>query len=130
MFISPAALVLLPFLPLLSLAAPVLDHLAPIRRAADVGGKNANGGHIVSFKADTVDPNNRLQWLNNILAAQGITLDNATIQSLKLQWSKDVFNGLAGPLPDEALDVLRKRPEVAYIEEGSSLSRVGVVIVS
>lgn len=114
----------------LSLAAPVADHLAPIRRAVDVGGLNANGGYIVSIKPNTVDPNNRLQWLNRVLNAQGVTLDDAATQSLKLGWSQDVFNGIAGTLSTEALNVLRQQPEVAWVEEGLSLSQVGVVVVT
>lgn len=126
MFNWSVALVLVP----LSLAAPVAEHLAPIRRAVDVGGLNANGGYIVAIKPNTVDPNNRLQWLNRVLSAQNVTLDDGATQSLKLRWSQDVFNGLAGTLSAEALNVLRQQPEVAWVEEGLFLSQVGVVVVS
>jgi hypothetical protein len=111
MFTSIATLALLALLPL-TLTAPIL-HLAPLRRALDVGARYANGNYIVSFKADTVDPNNRGQWLNEVLAAHNVTLDYNTTQTL---------NGIAGTFSPEALDVLRKQPEVAYIEEGPSLS--------
>ena len=114
MFIFTATLFLLPF----SLAAPLVEHLAPIRRAVDVGGRNTNGGYIVAIKPSTVDPNNRLQWLNKVLNAQGITLDDDATQSLKLRWSEDVFNGLAGTFSTGALDTLRRQPEVAWVEEG------------
>jgi hypothetical protein len=108
-FIATLALLLalLPLLPL-TLAAPVV-HLAPLRRALDIGGRHANGNYIVSFK----DPNNRGKWLNKVLAAHNVTLDYNTTQTL---------NGIAGTFSTEALDVLRKQPEVAYIEEGPSLS--------
>ena len=114
----------------LSLATPVVQHLAPIRRAVDVGGVSANGGHIIAIKADTVEHKNRLQWLNKVLNAEGVTLDYNATQSLKLGWSEKIFNGMAGVSTTEALDVLRKQPEVAWIEEGASLNRVGVIIVS
>jgi len=120
MFIYTPALLLLP----LSLAAPVTDHLPPIRRAVDVGARGVNGGYIVAIKPNTVDPLNRQQWLNRVLDAQGVVLDDATTQSLKLKWSPDVFNGLSGTLSTEALSILRQQPEVAWIEEGLSLSRL------
>ena len=124
MFISTAAIFLLPF----SLAAPLVERLAPIRRAVDVGGRNANGGYIIAIKPNTVDPNNRLQWLNKVLNAQGVTLDNDATQSLKLRWSEDVFNGIAGTFSTGALDALRQQPEVAWVEEGPSptVSRLSV----
>lgn len=127
MFICVATLILLP----LSLAVPLVEHLAPIRRAVDVGGRNANGGYIVAIKPDTVDPNNRLQWLNKVLTAQGVTLDAEATQSLKLKWNKDVFNGIAGTLSTEALNALRRQPEVAWIEQGPSntVSRLSVKLV-
>jgi len=105
----------------LSLAAPVAEHLAPLRRAVDVGGNNPNGGYIVSIKPNTVDPNNRLQWLTKVLNAQNLTLDEDAKQSLKHEWSEDVFNGIAGTLSTDALNVLRRQPEVAWVEEGTSL---------
>jgi hypothetical protein len=118
MFISTAALILLP----LTLAAPTpVEHLAPLRRAADIGGQHANGNYIVSIKPDTVDPYNRGQWLNKVLGAHNVTLDDYTTQKLKLRWNKDVFNGFSGRFSPEALDDLRNQPEVAYIEEGLSL---------
>ena len=117
-----AALLLLPLLPLLplSLATPLPDHLAPIRRAVDVGGRSANGGYIVAIKSNTVDPNNRARWLNNVLAEQGVTLDDATTRSLKLKWSEDIFNGIAGTFSTDALTALQKQPEVAWVQEGLS----------
>jgi hypothetical protein len=115
--------------PSLSLAAPVAQHLAPLRRAVDVGGLNPNGGYIVSIKPNTVDPGNRLQWLTRILSAQNLTLDEGATQSLKLQWSQDVFNGIAGTLSTDALNVLRQQPEVAWVEEGRSLSQLAAVLV-
>lgn len=117
------ALVLLPLLPLLplSLAAPLLGHRAPLRRAVEAGGRSANGGYIIAIKSNTVDPNNRGRWLNNVLSTNSITLDDATTQSLKLKWNEDVFNGLAGTFSTEAVNALRNQPEVAWIEEGQSV---------
>ena len=109
-----------------ALAAPVAEHLAPLRRAVDVGGKNTSGGYIVSIKTDTVDPNNRLRWLTKVLIAQNITID--ATQSLKLGWSEDIFNGLAGILSTDAINVLRRQPEVAWVEEGPSLGLVLVLV--
>jgi len=120
MFIYTAALALVP----LSLAAPVVDRLAPIFRAADVSGRNTTGGYIVSIKSNTVDPRNRLQWLSKVLGAQGITIDDDTTQSLALDWSESIFNGISGTFSTEALNVLRQQPEVAWVEEGSSLSLI------
>jgi len=111
MFIYTAALLLLP----LSLAAPVADHLPPIHHAVDVGGRSVNGGYIVAIKPNTVDPLNQQQWLNRVL-------DSATTQSLKLKWGPDIFNGLSGTLSTEALNNLRQQPEVAWIEQGPSLT--------
>lgn len=105
-----------------SLAAPSV-HLAPIRRAVDVGGQSGNGGHIISIKPDTVNPSNRDGWLNKILSAANVTLDEETTQSLTLDWSKDVFNGFAGKFSPEALTALQKQPEVAWIQEGPSLNK-------
>jgi len=105
----------------LSLAAPVAEHLAPLRRAVDVGGNNPGGAYIVSIKLNTVDPNNRLQWLTKVLNAQNLTLDEDAKQSLKHKWSEDVFNGIADTLSPDALNVLRRQPEVAWVEEGLSL---------
>ena len=85
---------------------------------------------MIAIKAYTVDPNNRLQWLNKVLSTEGITLDFNATQSLKLGWSEKIFNGLAGIFTTEAINVLRKQPEVAWIEEGPSLNRVGLIIVS
>lgn len=112
-----ALLALLPLSPL-SLAAPIVGSPAPIRRAVDVGGRSADGGYIVALKSNTVDPNARGRWLNNVLSTDGVTLDKATNESLKLKWKEDVFNGIAGTFSTEALDTLRKQPEVAWIEEG------------
>jgi len=117
MFTYTVALALLP----LSLAAPLTAHLAPIRRAVDVGGRSANGGFIVSIKSNTVDPNNRKRWLNKVLSTNSVTLDDDTTQSLKLKWKEDVFNGIAGTFSTDALNVLRSQPEVAWIEEGTLL---------
>ena len=111
-----ATLILLP----LSLAVPLVEHLVPIRHAVDVGGHSANGGYIVTIKLNTLDPKNRLQWFNKVLTAPGITLDEEATQSLKLKWIKDVFNGIAGKLSTEALNVLCWQPEVAWIEQGPS----------
>ena len=130
MLISTPALTFLTFsLSLsLSLAAPVPEHLAPLRRAVDVGGNNPSGGYIVSIKPNTVDPNNRLQWLTRVLTAQNVTLDEQANQSLRLQWSQDVFNGIAGILSTDALNVLRQQPEVAWVEEGPFLALVLVLV--
>jgi len=122
MFICTVALALIP----LSLASPVLQHLAPIRRAVDFGGVSV-GGHTISIKADTVDPKNRLQWLNRLLNAEGVTLDYNATQSLELGWSEMIFNGFAGTFTPEVINVLRRQPEVAWIEERPSLNRVGVL---
>jgi len=105
----------------LSLAAPVAEHLAPLRRAVDVGGNNPSGGYIVSIKPNTVDPNNRLHWLTKVLTARNLTLDEDAKQALKFKWSEDVFNGIAGIFSTDALNVLRQQPEVAWIEEGPFL---------
>jgi len=112
----------------LSLAAPVAEHLAPLRRAVDVGGNNPSGGYIVSIKPNTVDPKNRLQWLTNVLNAQNLTLDEDTRQSLKHEWREDVFNGIASVLSTDALNVLRRQPEVAWVEEGLSLGLISVLV--
>jgi hypothetical protein len=127
MLASTAILSLLTLLPL-TLAAPIVEHLAPLRRAVDVGGRHANGRYIVSIKPDTVDPNARGQWLNKVFSAHNVSLDYETTQKLKLRWDKDVFNGISGPFSTEALTALRKQPEVAYIEEGPSLSRLGTIV--
>ena len=125
MFAYAAVLAVLP----LSLAAPVTEHLAPIHRAVDVSAQSANGGHIVALKPNSVNPNNRGEWLNKVLSAGDVTLDQATNQSLKLKWSDKVFNGVAGTFSNEALNVLRKLPEVAWIQEGPSVHcLVGVAI--
>jgi len=113
----------------LSLAAPVAEHLAPLhRRAVDGGRNNPSGGYIVSIKPNTVDPKNRLQWLTKVLTAQNLTLDEDARQSLKYKWSEDVFNGIAGIFSTDALDVLRRQPEVAWVEEGPSLGFVFVLV--
>jgi hypothetical protein len=122
MFTFVAALALLP----LSLAGPVaLKPRAPIHRAVDVGGRNANNSsYIVAFKPKTVRPNNRESWLNRVLSAQSVTLDQDTTQSLKLKWEENTFNGIAGTFSDEALTALREQPEVAWIQEGPPLPSV------
>jgi cerevisin len=118
MSVYAAACTALFLLPLSSFAAPVQpEHLAPIRRAVDVGGRSANGGHIVAINSNTVDPNNRGTWLTKVLSANGITIDDDTTQSLKLKWSDNVFNGIAGKFSQDALNVLQKQKEVAWIEE-------------
>ena len=105
-----------PFLP----CCPLVEHLAPICHTVDVSGCNANGSYIVAIKLNTVDPNNQLQWLDKVLNTQGVTLDNDTTQSLKLRWSKDVFNSITGTFSTDALDTLQQQPEVAWVEEGLS----------
>ena len=104
-----------------ALAAPVAEHLAPLHRAVDVGGNNHGSSYIVSIKPNTVDPNNHLQWLTKVLNAQNLTLDKDAKQSLKHKWSEDVFNGIAGTLSTDTLNILRRQPEVAWVEEGPSL---------
>jgi hypothetical protein len=123
MFTSTAARALLALLPItLAAPAPVVEHLAPLRRAVDVGSRHADGNYIVSLKSDTVDPNSRGQWLNKVLDAHNVTLDYHTTQNLKLRWNKAILDGIAGTFSPEALNVLQKQPEVAYIQEGPSLS--------
>ena len=121
MLISTAALTFFSLSLSLSLAAPVTEHLAPLHRAVDVSGNNHSGSYIVSIKPNTVDPNNRLQWLTKVLNAQNLTLDEDAKQSLKHKWSKDVFNGIAGTLSTDTLNVLWRQPEVAWVKEGPSL---------
>jgi len=124
MFIyTAAALALFP----LSFAAPVTQHTAPIRRAVDVGGRSANGGYIVAIHPDTVNPNNRTGWLNKVLNAKGITLDDATTASLKVKWSQDIFNGVSGTFSPDAINVLSKQPEVAWIQEDIEMYTTAIV---
>jgi cerevisin len=123
MFVFTAALALVP----LSFAAPLTRHLAPIRRAVDVGGDTANDGYIVAIKPNTVNPANRGAWLNKVLSAEGVTLDDATTKSLKLKWDEDIFNGLAGPLSTEAVEILQKQPEVAWIQEDIKMHTTAIV---
>jgi hypothetical protein len=113
-----------------TLAAPVVEHLAPLRRAIDVGGRHADGRYIVSIKPDTVNPDARGEWLNKVLGAHNITLDFETTQKLKLRWNKDVFNGISGAFSTEVINVLRKQPEVEYIEEGPSLGRLDMIVTN
>jgi hypothetical protein len=106
----------------LSLAATTLTRRAPIHRAVDVGGRNFNNGsYIVAIHPNTVNHDNRGAWLNQVLSARGVTLDSDATQSLKLEWHKDIFNGIGGTFSAEALTALQEQPEVAWIQEGQAL---------
>ena len=114
-FIFSLALALLQ----LSLAAPILHSgLAPIRRAIvfDVGGHST----IVAIKPGTIvaTKEDRLDFITVALSAANLLLDDSIKSTLILDWSEDVFNGFAGQFSDRAVEVLRKRSEVAWVQAG------------
>ncbi|KIM22429.1 hypothetical protein M408DRAFT_18182 [Serendipita vermifera MAFF 305830] len=89
--------------------------LAPLYRRS---GTN-NTRYIVSIRANTVDPANRLNWLNGFLPTAKVsaksvgTSDDGVVH----HWDTNIFNGLAGCFDDASLEAIRAQSEVAYIEE-------------
>ena len=103
----------------LSLAAPSLQSgPAPIRRDFKV----ALDGHstIVAIKPGIIaaTKEGRLDFISVALAAANLVLDDSIKSTLILDWSEDVFNGFAGQFSDSAVEVLRKRSEVAWVQAG------------
>jgi hypothetical protein len=97
--------------------------LAPLYRRSNT---NNTTRYIVSLHPNTVDPSNRLTWLNSLLppttttkiSAQSVGNNEDDDTGVVHHWDPNVFNGLAGKFDDESLAILRSQSQVAYIEEG------------
>jgi hypothetical protein len=115
------------FLALSAQSAPLPNqeqsHLAPLYRRST----NPSSRYIIALHPNTVDPSNRLTWLNTILSTS-TSSPFVSAQSVEEQpravvhhWDEKIFNGLAGSFDDNSLNVLRAQSQVAYIEEGPSI---------
>ncbi|KAG9056136.1 hypothetical protein FS842_000228 [Serendipita sp. 407] len=93
--------------------------LAPLYRRSD----SSTTRYIVSIRDNTVDPANRLTWLNRILATSTPKVSAKAVDDdengVVHQWDAAVFNGVAGHFDEQSLDILRAQNEVAWIEEGN-----------
>jgi hypothetical protein len=101
--------------------------LAPLYRRATPDSSSdttTTPRYIVSFHPDSVNPTNRLNWLNGVLqtssssakvSAKANTEDDTTVVH---DWNADVFNGLAGSFTEQDLGLIRSQAEVAWVEEG------------
>lgn len=92
------------------------QHAASIQ-VADV----SPSSYIVSIKPNTVDPNARGAWLNNVLASNGHRrrdLSERAGNDLRLGWNETVFNGLAGTFSQAEIQTLSARDEVKYVQPG------------
>ena len=96
--------------------------LAPLYRRSNTNSTR----YIVSIHPNTVDPSNRLNWLNGLLPTAKVSAQSVGAQDdgVVHHWDSNVFNGLAGNFDDASLAVLRAQSEVAYVEEGQSLARL------
>jgi cerevisin len=100
----------------LTLVASVLAAPAPLLPVTRVNGRSIPDSYIVKIKASSDIPvERRGQWLNNVLATGGATVQDA--DSLKLKWSKDIFDGVAGTFDKDGVNALRANKDVEYIIE-------------
>ncbi|KAG8830049.1 subtilisin-like serine protease [Serendipita sp. 399] len=97
--------------------------LAPLYRRAE----SISTRYIVSLRDDTVDPANRVAWLNRILAPATPMVSAKSIDDNENgvihQWDAAVFNGVAGHFDEDSLNILRAQSEVAWIEEDAVLHK-------
>jgi len=101
----------------LALVASVLAAPAPLVPVVrTLNGRSVANSYIVKIKATSDIPvENRGQWLTNVLARGDATVQDE--DSLKLKWSKDIFDGLSGTFDKNALNAIRASPDVDYIVE-------------
>jgi len=103
--------------------------LAPLYRRSATGTTR----YIVAIHPDTVEPTNRLNWLNGLLpatasakvSAQSVGDEDAS--AVVHHWDAGVFNGLAGTFDEESLNAIRAQSEVAWVEEGTLSSLLLIV---
>lgn len=110
-------------------SAPVPPKLAPLYRRSSSNSTR----YIVALHENTVNPTQRLDWLNRVLAtttprisAQSTSDANGAIH----HWDAGVFNGLAGTFDSESVNVLRAQSEVAWIEEDAVLHKSASPLIS
>jgi cerevisin len=102
----------------LALVASTLAAPAPLLPVTRVSGRSIPDSYIVKIKASSDIPvERRGQWLTNVLAAGGATVQDA--DSLKLKWSKDIFDGVSGTFDKNGVNALRANKDVEYIVEDS-----------
>ncbi|PVF94998.1 subtilisin-like protein [Serendipita vermifera] len=106
--------------------------LAPLYRRATPDASSdttTTPRYIVSFHPDSVNPSNRLNWLNGVLQPSGAsakvsaktnTEDDTTVVH---DWDSSVFNGLAGSFTEQDLGLIRSQAEVAWVEEDYILKK-------
>lgn len=118
--------VLLLLLAVYAVASPIPrskhQHTASLQ-VADV----SPSSYIVSLKPNTVDPNARGAWLNNVLASNGHQrrdLSERAGSDLRLGWNETVFNGLAGTFSQAEIQSLSARDEVKYVQPGEQLDEI------
>jgi cerevisin len=103
----------------LALVASVLAAPAPmVPVTRTINGRSIPNSYIVKIKASSDIPvENRGKWLNNVLARGDASVQDP--DSLKLKWSKNIFDGISGTFDKNAINALRASPDVDYIVEDS-----------
>jgi len=93
----------------------VPTQLVPIHRVSE---RALNRGYIVKFKNGTVPYANRRSWIDNQLKKASLTpLTNAQVETLKVGWRSDVFDGFAGQLSEEAINAFTATGDVEFVSE-------------
>jgi len=103
--------------------------LAPIYRRSTTGSTQ----YIVALHPNSVEPTNRLNWLNNVLGTTAKVSAQSTgdsQDSVVHHWDANVFNGLAGSFDEDSLSVLRAQSEVAWIEEDALVHKTATQTVT
>jgi hypothetical protein len=102
----------------------VPTQLVPIHRVSE---RALNRGYIVKFKNGTVPYANRRSWIDNQLKKASLTpLTNAQVETLKVGWRSDVFDGFAGQLSEEAINAFTATGDVEFVSEGEILISTGI----
>jgi len=96
------------------IAAPA--PLVPIHR---VSKRASSGGYIVKFKQGAVPLANRRKWIDNQLRKAGLDpLTDNQVESLKVGWNSDIFDGFSGQISEEAINAFRATGDVEFVAEG------------
>jgi len=95
------------------IAAPTA--LVPIHR---VSKRAFNGGYIVKFKDGAVPRANRRKWIDNQLHKAALDpLTDKQVETLKVGWRSDVFDGFSGQLSKEAINAFVATGDVEFVAE-------------
>lgn len=101
--------------------------LAPLYRRSDNPTR-----FIVALHPNSVNPTNRLNWINNVLGSSSVSAQSVGDDEggVVHHWDENVFNGFAGTFDDASLTTLRAQSEVAYVEEDVVLHKTATAAVT